>query len=102
MQHFAVQVVAYGTKLYIVGGIENHNTECMDTLYSYDPVQQNFSRLASMPRPSCRGGAAVLDGSIYVTSGLDSADATGGSVCGTVECSGAYECWSGGWGCVRG
>lgn len=72
-----LQIVSYGYKLFIIGGVENDAETAVDTLYSYDPVQQLFQQLASMPEPNCRGGAAVLNGKIYVTSGLNSADDTG-------------------------
>ena len=71
------QVVAAGTSLYIVGGIELANTVPVATLYEYDTILQQYSRLADMPQPNCRGGAAVLDGKIYVVAGLASVDESG-------------------------
>ena len=76
-----VQVVSNGYLLYIIGGIENYDTVCVATLYSYDPVQQNFTALAPMPEANCRGGAAVLDDKIYVTAGFNSASQTGTLPC---------------------
>lgn len=76
-----LQVVAAGRNLYVIGGIEQTDTVCVNTLYQYDPVQQQYTQLANMPQANCRGGAAVLNDKIYVVAGFDSADETGGSFC---------------------
>ena len=71
------QVVASGTSLYIIGGIEQTDTVAVASLYEYDTVRQQYVQLADMPQPNCRGGAALLDGKLYVVSGLASADDSG-------------------------
>ena len=71
------QVVSYGYNLYIIGGIENTDTLCVNTLYSYNPILDALTTLAPLPEANCRGGAAVLDGQIYVTAGFNSASETG-------------------------
>ena len=73
----ALQVVAAGRSLYVIGGIEQTDSVCMDTLLRYDPVQQLYTQLADLPQPNCRGGAALLNNKIYVVAGFNSADETG-------------------------
>ena len=70
-------MVASGTSLYIVGGIELANSLAVASLYQYDTILQQYMRLADMPQPNCRGGAAVLGGKIYVVAGFASADESG-------------------------
>jgi Kelch motif len=66
-----IQGVAYGGKIYYIGGLANWPSPHASTVYIYDPATNTFSQGASMgARGRGAGGVAVHDGKIYYAGGL--------------------------------
>ena len=77
-----VNVAGVGSKLYVVGGLTGSSFAASRTTLVYDPAQDSWAPLTSMPAGTERGasGVAVLDGRIVVAGGLRGASVTDASV----------------------
>ena len=65
-----IQGVAYGGKIYYIGGLTSWPNVEVGTVYIYDPATNTFDTGTPMPRPRGAGGVAVHDGKIYYAGGL--------------------------------
>ena len=65
-----IQGVAYGGKIYYIGGLTSWPDVEVGTVYIYDPATNTFDTGTPMPRPRGAGGVAVHDGKIYYAGGL--------------------------------
>jgi N-acetylneuraminic acid mutarotase len=67
---FAMGVIAFEGLIYIIGGFDDASN-ALDTVYSYNPVTQQFTPLSSMRRKRGYFGIALLHNSIYAVGGTN-------------------------------
>ncbi|MGH2753738.1 MAG: malectin domain-containing carbohydrate-binding protein, partial [Actinomycetota bacterium] len=67
-----IQAVAIGTKIYLIGGLNNWPADDSANVYIYDTETDDFTEGAPMPNARERGagGVAVHNGKIYYAGGL--------------------------------
>jgi N-acetylneuraminic acid mutarotase len=59
---------AYNGKIYLFGGAPTINSST-DKAYRYDPADQTFTALPSLPQATCGAGVVELNGKLYVIGG---------------------------------
>jgi N-acetylneuraminic acid mutarotase len=84
-------MVAYGNKLYRIGGFEALNAEkdegvlhSMADGQSFDPATGKWTALPDMPTPRSSFDAAVLDGTLYVVGGWNLQEGNNGEFLSTM------------------
>lgn len=65
-----VAAVSCGNKIYVIGG-QTLSWACLDLVESYDPVSNQWEKMAPMSMPRRNACAVVLDGLIYVIGGYN-------------------------------
>ena len=65
-----VQAVAYGGRIYVIGGLTSWPDGDVDTVFIYDPGTNRWTQGARMPAGRGAGGVAVYQGKIYYAGGL--------------------------------
>jgi len=65
---------ALNGKIYIIGGYTTVTDECLNTVTRFDPGDNSFAYVQSLPVAMCFMRAAALNGKIYVTGGMDNDD----------------------------
>jgi len=61
-------------KIYIIGGYTTVTDECLNVVTRFDPGDNSFAYVESLPVAMCFMRAAALNGKIYVTGGMDNND----------------------------
>jgi len=78
----ALAAVAFGGKIFAVGGTNNRDTGALEV---YDPAADSWQRLRPMPTPRNHIAAEVADGKIHVFGGR------AGNVSGNIAVTEAYD-----------
>jgi hypothetical protein len=52
--------IGYNEVVYLLGGADE-NGSVLDTVWKYDSVFHNYTRMAPMPQPRYRFGAAIIN-----------------------------------------
>lgn len=71
------EVVALGTKLYVVSGSYTNTATYSATIYSFDPAGNSWAAEVVPPYTTGGAGLAVYDGNIYMVGGIGYADGIG-------------------------
>jgi len=80
-------VVVWCDRILVIGGFAHPSGPWLETVEAYDPDTDSWQQLNPLPEARGWGGAAVLDGTIYLLGGTNSIDTVGTTsvLCGTPQ-----------------